>query len=152
MTREEALNIALSSTTSIPEAIKQANMLLAYVSGKYPEVAVDEAGTVPQDLPNFKSLAGTPEEKVFALLLGKKATKVRWNERNVNILINHIRGKERSALIHAGMEIGCSVKACAVQTYRLRSSGLANKEEYMRLVAEARSVLLGICGETGTLR
>ena len=55
MTREEALNIALSSTTSIPEAIKQANMLLAYVSGKYPEVAVDEAGTVPQDLPNFKS-------------------------------------------------------------------------------------------------
>ena len=45
MTREEALNIALSKTNNIPDAINQANMLLAYVSGKYPEVAVDEAGT-----------------------------------------------------------------------------------------------------------
>ena len=34
MTREEALKLALSSTTSIPEAIKQAEDIMAYLSGE----------------------------------------------------------------------------------------------------------------------
>ena len=43
MTREEALKLALSSTTSIPEAIKQAEDIMAYLSGENPSMTRNQS-------------------------------------------------------------------------------------------------------------
>jgi len=142
MTREEALNLALSKTNNIPDAINQANMLLAYVSGKYPEA--DSA--YPAAPKKGEGIDGT-----IATLLGKFPIKIRWNEENTNILMRHINAGEKGALVHAAIEIGCSVKACAVQAYRRRESGPIPKAKYMWLVDDARDHLRALCGETGTL-
>jgi len=143
MTREEALNIAISKTNNIPDAINQANMLLAYVSGKYPEETTIQPATPKKE---------NNRDAVSETLLGKFPIKIRWNEENTNILMRHINAGEKGALVHAAIEIGCSVKACAVQVYRRRESGSIPKAKYMWLVDDAREHLRALCGETGTLR
>lgn len=143
MTREEALNIALSKTNNIPDAINQANMLLAYVSGKYPDETTIQPATPKKE---------EDIDKTIATLLGRTQKIFRWNEENISTLMYHINAGEKGALVHAAIEIGCSVKACAVQAYRRRESGSIPKSRYMRLVEDAREHLRALCGETGTLR
>jgi len=143
MTREEALNIALSKTNNIPDAINQANMLLAYVNGKYPDETTIQPATPKKE---------EDIDKTIATLLGRTQKLFRWNEENISTLMYHINSGGRDALINAAIEIGCSVKACAVQAYRRRESGAIPKAKYLRLVEGAREHLRALCGETGTLR
>ena len=142
MTREEALNIALNKTNNIPDAINQANMLLAYVSGKYPDETTIQPATPKKE---------EDIDKTIATLLGRTQKLVRWNEENISTLMYHINSGGRDALINAAIEIGCSVKACAVQVYRRRESVPIPKAKYLRLVEGAREHLRALCGETGTL-
>ena len=111
MTREEALKLALSSTTSIPEAIKQAEDIMAYLSGENPSIgstwALDTAMVAGESLQTKQHTLPqkTPElDLEISILLGKASRSLRWSKESDNVLIKCISSGWKTALFDAAVE------------------------------------------------
>ena len=159
MTREEALKLALSSTTSIPEAIKQAEDIMAYLSGENPSIgstwALDTAMVAGESLQTKQHPLPqkTPElDLEISTLLGKASKSLRWSKESDNVLIKWISSGSKTALFDAAVDLQCSVKACYVRMTRMEQFKSMTRNQSALLLHGAREALMEYCGETGSMR